>query len=40
MRLLLHASRPAVEADERDVWFCSDATWDLTTMEPFTPSCA
>ena len=30
---------PAVEADDRDVWYCEYATWDVTQLTPYTPSC-
>lgn len=27
------------EVASRDIWYCQNATWDLTALEPFTPAC-
>lgn len=39
-RIVPEAAWAAVEADTRDEWLCSYATWDVSLHAPFTPSCA
>src|SRR5690348_9602491 len=34
-RIVPDAAWAAVQADERDVWFCEDAQWDVSTTTPF-----
>ena len=30
---------PAVQADDREDWFCEDAQWDVAAQPPRTPAC-